>query len=130
MTARVPAELAEWASAYAKERGVTRQALIEEAVRSLREDASGGVPVIRQRAREVVEQGSGDCPKSAAGHVWASASVDPRRRCVHCKLPGRGDDAKGEAGNLAAAGAARAAFFQMLKAPMQNGTGDPEKAKR
>jgi hypothetical protein len=44
LSLRVPDDLAEWASAYAKERGVTRQALIEGALRSFREDCQGGVP--------------------------------------------------------------------------------------
>jgi hypothetical protein len=43
LSLRVPDDLAEWASAYAKERGVTRQALIEGALRSFREGCQGGV---------------------------------------------------------------------------------------
>jgi 3-deoxy-D-arabino-heptulosonate 7-phosphate (DAHP) synthase class II len=44
LSLRVADDLAEWASAYAKERGVTRQALIEGALRSFREDCARGVP--------------------------------------------------------------------------------------
>jgi hypothetical protein len=55
LSLRVADDLAEWASAYAKERGVTRQALIEGALRSFREDCQGGVPEVPRGPREVVE---------------------------------------------------------------------------
>jgi hypothetical protein len=41
---RVDEELLGWATGYAKERGVSRTSVVEAALRSLREDAAGGVP--------------------------------------------------------------------------------------
>jgi predicted transcriptional regulator len=46
LTARVPDELADWAEGYARERGVTRQALIEMALADFRESCRGGWPMI------------------------------------------------------------------------------------
>jgi hypothetical protein len=45
---RVEPELAEWAVAYAVERGSTKTAVYEAALRSLREDAGRGVPDLEQ----------------------------------------------------------------------------------
>jgi hypothetical protein len=41
---RVDEELLGWATGYAKERKVSRTGVFEAALRSLREDAKGGVP--------------------------------------------------------------------------------------
>jgi hypothetical protein len=41
---RLDPEVVEWADAYAKERGVSRQAVLEGAVLDFREDAQRGVP--------------------------------------------------------------------------------------
>jgi hypothetical protein len=41
---RVDEELLGWATGYAAERGVSRTSVVEAALRSLREDAAGGVP--------------------------------------------------------------------------------------
>lgn len=135
LSLRVDDDLAEWATAYAKSRGVSRQALLEQAVRSFKEDCDSGVPEIQARARRQatvreVRQGVGDCSKREGdlGHVWADVRVDPRRACVYCGEFGRGDDQKGELGFMASAGAERAEMFQSFKIPMQNGTGDPAKA--
>jgi predicted transcriptional regulator len=43
LSLRVPDDLAEWVTAYAKKRGVTRQALLEDAVRSFRRDCEPGL---------------------------------------------------------------------------------------
>lgn len=60
------------------------------------------------------------CP-DAGEHEWASASVDPLRRCLHCGMLGRGHvvDRDGEVtqGFLTQATAARSAFFSGLRAP-------------
>jgi hypothetical protein len=133
LTARVPDELADWAEGYARERGVTRQALIEEAVRSLKEDAEGGVPDIRDRASRQVATPSGECPKNAEGHVWASPREDPERPCVFCGLRGRLTRPVGQAteerpNGLDEATKDRTEFFSGLQVPMQSGTGDPRKA--
>lgn len=47
LSLRVADDLAEWATAYAETRGVTRQALLEEGLRSFKEDCERGVPEIR-----------------------------------------------------------------------------------
>jgi hypothetical protein len=130
LSLRVSEDLADWADGYAKARGVTRQALLEEGLRSFREDCERGVPEIKARARDVASKGVGECPKNANGHVWAPPTLDPRRPCIHCGTPGRGDARTDEQGNLSKVAAARAAFFQTLRPPMQNGTGDPKKAAR
>lgn len=44
VSSRVPEDLAAWADSYAKERGWTRQALLEAALRSFREGCRRGVP--------------------------------------------------------------------------------------
>jgi predicted transcriptional regulator len=136
LSLRVPDDLAEWADSYAESRGVTRQALCEQALVAFKEDCEAGVPEIRARARaqstisRPPEQGVGDCPKREGelGHIWANPRVDPRRRCVHCGTPGRGDDQKNEGGHLKDATLSRTEFFSTLKVPMQSGTGDPKKA--
>lgn len=119
---RLPAHLLSWATEYAKSRGVSRTDLLVEGLESFKEDCDRGVPEIRARSRRQAE-GHGACSKNGAGHVWASARIDPQRHCVYCGAPGRGDAAKGEGGNLASAAADRAVFFSRLAPPMQNGTG-------
>lgn len=46
LSARVPDELGAWVKGYAAERGVTAQALLEQAVRAFRVECGRGVPVI------------------------------------------------------------------------------------
>lgn len=41
---RIDDELVAWAEAYAKQRGSSRSAVLEEALRSFRQDCEGGVP--------------------------------------------------------------------------------------
>ena len=132
---RVDEDLAEWAKSYAESRGVTTQALLEQAVRSFKEDCDSGVPEIRARARRQsgvrpAEEGVGVCPKRAdgLGHVWSPVRTNPLRPCVHCGLPGRGDDQKSEHGYIASAGSERAEMFQEMAIPMVSGSGNPEKA--
>lgn len=127
---RLPDDLLEWSTEYAKSRGVSRTDLLIQGLRQFKTDCERGVPEIRQRAAEQVQRGNGECPKWQGGHVWASPAEDPRRRCIHCGKAGRGDTTKGEDSNLAEQGALRAAFFSTLKAPMENGTGKPEKVRR
>jgi hypothetical protein len=47
VSGRVPDELADWLDAYAKERGVTRAAMLASAIEALRGDAAGGVPDVK-----------------------------------------------------------------------------------
>jgi hypothetical protein len=54
LTARVPDELADWAEGYARERGVTRQALIEMALADFRESCRGGVPDVEPEPAEAL----------------------------------------------------------------------------
>lgn len=126
---RLPPHLLQWATEYAKSRGVSRTDLLIEGLESFKEDCDRGVPEIRAHARKAAQGGVGRCPKNDSGHVWASARLDPRRRCVHCGTPGRGDATKDEGGNLAEETARRAAFFSRLQPSMQNGTGKPIAAK-
>lgn len=117
LSLRVGDDLAEWADAYAKSRGVTKQALLEEGLRSFREDCERGVPEIRERARQAaLGAATGKCPKSEEGHQWAPASRNSRRSCVHCGRPGR--DGEGESGGFfAEATMARAELFSGLRFP-------------
>lgn len=123
LSLRVQDDLADWADAYAKERGVTKQALLEEGLRGFKDDCERGVPEVRVR---VEPSGVGACPKNAEGHVFAPASKDPRRSCVHCSRPGRdGDNETG--GFFAEATMARADFFSGLKFP-DSANGKPVRA--
>lgn len=114
---RLDEELLEWADGYAKERDVSRSELLAQGLRSFRQDCEAGVPEIRAQARVVASPNSvGVCPKNAEGHVFAPASKDPRRSCVHCSRPGRdGVDERG--GFFAEATMARADFFSGLRFP-------------
>lgn len=118
LSLRVPDDLAAWVESYADQRGVTRQALIEEGLRSFMEDCSSGVPEIRARVRaqsysaQREKQGVGECPKSKVGHVWKM--VDGVRACEFCGLPGKAF--------LADFGRARAEMFSGFKPPMTSGT--------
>jgi predicted transcriptional regulator len=120
LSLRVPDDLAEWADGYAAERGVTRQALIEGALVSFREDCEAGVPELREAARRqssvpAKTEGVGECPFHEGGHVFAPPSKDPLRRCEHCGLRGRGP--KGEDSFLQTATSERALLFARLRAP-------------
>jgi hypothetical protein len=64
---RLDEELLEWADAYAKEREVSRTALLESALVSFREDCKAGVPALREAARRqssvpAKTEGVGECP--------------------------------------------------------------------
>lgn len=129
LSLRVPDELAEWADSYAQSRGVTRQELLENAVRDFREDCESGVPELRARIRAVADvartrpadEGVGDCPKREGrlGHVWSSTKGDPLdpknpplRPCKFCGTPGRGPG-----GFFEKATRDRAELFSRLVAP-------------
>lgn len=120
LSVRVDDELADWAETYALERGVTKQALLADGLRSFREDCESGVPEIRKQIRAVADPvGVGSCAKSATGHVWGK---DERRACVHCKQPGR--DGVGESGGFfAETTMARAELFSGLRSPASTGWG-------
>jgi hypothetical protein len=116
---RLDEELLEWADAYAKEREVSRTALLESALVSFREDCKAGVPELREAARRQSSvretEGVGECPFHEGGHVFAPPSKDPLRRCEHCGLRGRGP--KGEDSFLQTATSERALLFARLRAP-------------
>jgi hypothetical protein len=125
LSLRVADDLAEWAEAYSKERGVTKQALLEEGLRGFKDDCERGVPEVRVR---VAPSGVGACPKNAEGHVLAEASRDPRRSCVHCGRPGRDNvEAKETGGFFGEATMARADFFSGLRFP-ESANGKPVRA--
>jgi hypothetical protein len=120
---RLDEELLEWADAYAKEREVSRTALLESALVSFREDCKAGVPELREAARRqssvpAKDEGVGECPFHEGGHVFAPPSKDPLRRCEHCGLRGRGprDDDDGNS-FLQTATSERALLFARLRAP-------------
>jgi hypothetical protein len=127
LSLRVPDDLAEWAEGYAKERGVTRQALIEGALVSFREDCEAGVPELRAAARRqssvADDRGVGDCPErpDGFGHVWSSAKVDSTRPCRFCGALGRGRrNERGEVvepGFFEGATSERALLYARLRAP-------------
>jgi hypothetical protein len=123
---RLPRELLDWSTEYARTRGVSRTDLLIQGLQSFREDCERGVPEIKARAAQQAK-GSGSCPKNEAGHVWGAHRDDPSRCCVFCGRPGRGDATKEGGGNLAETTALRAAYYSTLKAPMESGTGKPEK---
>jgi hypothetical protein len=74
---RVDEELLGWATGYAKERGVSRTSVVEAALRSLREDAAGGVPDLED---ERVPR-----PESTRKPVPPPAVVPPVRRLSRSK---------------------------------------------
>jgi predicted transcriptional regulator len=139
LSLRVPEELAAWADEYAKERGVTRQALLEAAIESYRADARTGVPELRDMAKRqaytpsapealAALQGVGDCPERPGelGHIWKSAKEDDRRSCRFCGRPGRDNlvrrDEKGnlrpdKGGFLGEATKERSELFSRLRTP-------------
>ena len=117
VTLRLDEELLGWANEYAERRGVPRTALLEEGLRSFREDCERGVPEIRAaaarqaaHAHASAEQGVGQCPDRATGlgHVWA---MDAERvnRCRFCGMEGRTF--------LESATAERAELFSRLRTP-------------
>jgi hypothetical protein len=133
LSLRVEDDLADWATAYADSRGVTRQALLEEGLRSFKADCEAGVPEIRAKARaqtsvkDAPEDGVGKYPKrvDGKGHVWKSWKVDPFKSCEFCGLHGR-EPAQGAVpgytgpqggGYFATAGRARLDLFDGLRAP-------------
>jgi hypothetical protein len=98
---------------------VTRQALIEGALVSFREDCKAGVPELREAARRQssvpATEGVGECPENEGGHVFAPPSKGVLRNCIHCGLAGRGP--KGEESFLQTATSERALLFARLRAP-------------
>lgn len=137
---RLPADLLEWSTEYAKTRGVSRTDLLIEGLRSFKEDCDSGVPEIRaarerQAYVQATTQGVGVCPKRAPGlgHVWKSHRVDPYRSCEFCGMHGRepatgmGKGGPEGGGYFAEATAERAEVFSRLKAEMVSGSGKPEK---
>jgi hypothetical protein len=117
---RLDEELLEWADAYAKEREVSRTALLESALVSFREDCKAGMPELREAARRqssvpAQAEGVGECPFHEGGHVFAPPSKDPLRHCCFCGLAGRGE--RGEESFLQTATSERALLFARLRAP-------------
>jgi hypothetical protein len=136
---RLDEELLEWATDYARTRGVSRTDLLVEGLQSFREDCVAGVPEIRERARALSTvptpplDGVGVCParEDGLGHVWRSPREDVMRPCVFgCGVNGREPEVQGRdsQGHLAEAGASRAEAFGAMRVPMENGTGKEEKA--
>jgi hypothetical protein len=94
-----PDEL-EWVDRHARERGVTRQAVLEAAVSMYRGEAEAGWPELKAAVRQQVDaeragnasdQGVGVCSGRAPGlgHVWRSWKDDPMRGCRFCDVKGR-----------------------------------------
>lgn len=94
---RLPGPLLEWATEYAKERGVSRTDLLASALESFQADCKAGVPELRRSAAEQSSVrsdpgvGVGDCPERAEGlgHVWTSSKENSTRPCRYCGTLGR-----------------------------------------
>lgn len=104
-------ELADWLDADCARRGKTRTDILLELVEGLREI------VVRRYGTDspppTASRGVGICPNTVNGeHLWANASEDALRRCIHCQAPGRGPG-----GHLEAATMARTDLFNGLRAP-------------
>lgn len=56
MDARLEADLLRWVDEYAKHRGWTRTLVLEEALRSFRQDVRGGVPDLPTRVDAVARE--------------------------------------------------------------------------
>lgn len=111
---RVEEDLAAWATEYAEARGVTRTALLTQALVEFRELCERGVPDVIPSPPPMAARkprGVGVCPENAGGHVWSNEDL-ATRPCVHCGTPGRG-----EGGFLERASAERVELFSRLRAP-------------
>lgn len=138
LSLRVDDDLAEWADDYAKARGVTRQALLEEGLRSFREDCESGVPEIREQARRQSSvraepgRGVGNCPEREGdlGHVWKSWRVDPFKSCEFCGLHGREPAQGAVPGYTGPQGGGFFAQATTERAELFSGTRQPESVKK
>jgi hypothetical protein len=82
VSGRVADELAEWLDGYAKERGVTRAAMLASAIEALRGDAAGGVPEVRPAP--VLNRAVPDVPGVRRG----SDVLADRQRALNKKMQG------------------------------------------
>lgn len=150
---RLGDEDAAWLEQHAEASGVDRAAVLKDAFAEYRLRREAGEPSPREVLAEALRvqssaravarestlealQGIGDCPERPGelGHIWKAPQEDPLRSCRFCGLHGRepaGDGPNQGGGFFAEATAQRAELFSALEAPMESGTGKPEKvAKR
>jgi hypothetical protein len=85
VSGRVPDELADWLDAYAKERGVTRAAMLASAIEALRGDAAGGVPEVLDAKSPADGRGKVSRPVvPAVPGVVRGSEVRAPVRCPSC----------------------------------------------
>jgi len=82
MDLRLAPDLAVWVAGYAERRGWTRTQVIEEAIRSFRGDAAGGVPELEEKSVSAVRD-AGTRPvalaaSAAGGQQPAPSPASPR----------------------------------------------------
>lgn len=113
---RLDPELAEWATAYAERRGVSRSDLLENAIRYFKGECDRGLPELRERRAREARPASGDC---VCPVLEAPDGGKPIRGFKQsCPVHGFGDASQDERrAAFNAAGAARGAFFRTLKQP-------------
>lgn len=71
---RLPEELLDWATAYAKERGVARSDLLVQGLQSFREDCEAGVPEIRRdRVERAKAAAAGAVRPASEAEAWIAA---------------------------------------------------------
>lgn len=110
LSVRVDDGLADWVDAYAKERGVSRQVLLENALQDFKDDAARGVPEFRERVKRQSYAGKVNCQgERSAVHPWVTKNgVQVCEACGKVK-PSREDFAR--------ATADRSEVFDGLEAP-------------
>jgi hypothetical protein len=102
---RLEPETLEWLDGYAKERGASRQRVLEAAVRDFRATCAGGVPELSGLA-PLIEEAPAKRNEPPASSVRAMAS---RAVLYRCTVPGCG-----ETGGLGAnCQVHRSGFFRM-----------------
>lgn len=107
---RVEDDLAEWADSYAEERGVSRQVLLENALKEYRDLCARGVPEFRERAARQSYAGKVNCRgEASAVHPWVE-----RNGVLVCEVCGK---VKPSREDFAKATAERSEFFDGLAAP-------------
>lgn len=110
LSVRVDDDLAEWVDAYAKERGVSRQVLLENALRDFKDDCASGVPEFRERVARQSYAGKVNCQgERSAVHPWVT-----KNGVKVCSVCGK---VKPSREDFARATADRTELFSQLEAP-------------
>lgn len=98
LSVRVDVALAEWVDEYAEQRGVSRQVLLENALRDFKDDCARGVPEFRERVKRQSYAGKVNCQgERSAVHPWVTKNgVQVCKECGKVK-PSREDFARATA---------------------------------